>query len=126
MDQRHRFNGESASTSDGAVLTSYFAIFRDQTRNKYGAYLFRVFLVVKIALPEVCADWLLKISWDNWHVRFSHALLRDRITHDLFILVAAHFGSHGQSFGRLPWHNLHIILNVCGSGEGEGGGGGVL
>ena len=38
-----RFNSQSGSTSDSAVFTSYFAIFRDQTHNKYHAYLFTRF-----------------------------------------------------------------------------------
>ena len=31
---------------------------RDQTLNKYCAYLFRAFLALKTALPDVCVDWL--------------------------------------------------------------------
>ena len=33
--------------------------------NKYGTRLFRAFLAVKTALPEVCADWLFKITWNT-------------------------------------------------------------
>ena len=52
---------DSTDTSRSAVFTSYFGIFHDQTHNKDGTYLFRVFLAVKTALPEECADWLFKI-----------------------------------------------------------------
>ena len=38
---QERFNSLSAKISGSAVFTSYFAIFRDQTHNKYSAYLFR-------------------------------------------------------------------------------------
>ena len=48
-----RFNSKSVGTSGSAVFTSYFAIFRDQTRNKYGAYLFSMSLAVKTVLLEV-------------------------------------------------------------------------
>ena len=66
-----RFNSQSASISGSAVLTSYFAIFRDQTHNKYGVYLFRAFQNVKTALAEVCVDWLFllceKITRNTWY-----------------------------------------------------------
>ena len=46
-----RFNSQAASNSGSAVFTSYCAIFRDQTHNKYGAYPFCAFLAAKIASP---------------------------------------------------------------------------
>ena len=50
------FKSQSASTSGSAVFISCFAIFHDQTHNRYGAYLFRLLLAVQTALPEVCTD----------------------------------------------------------------------
>ena len=60
------FNSQSASTSRSVVFTSYFAIFCNQTRNKYSDYLFCVFLDVKTVQQEVCTDWLFKSTQNTW------------------------------------------------------------
>ena len=61
-----RFNSQSASTSGSAVFTSYSVIFPDQTHNKYGAYLFCMFLALKTALTELSTDGLFRIMQTTW------------------------------------------------------------
>ena len=67
IDKKHGSNTSSLFPNFlDYFFSRFFAIFRGQTHNKYGAYLFRAFLLTKTALPEVCADRLFKMTWINW------------------------------------------------------------